>query len=137
MAEDMEQAMERVREGYEAFNRGDFDAAAKWIHPEIVWQRVADVETEIEGREAVRENMDPNVFEQQHTDVLAIEVIGESVLVDSVFRATGAGSGIELDQAGYNLWKIRDGMAAAFQFFLDRDEAVRVAREQEGLEQSG
>ena len=44
MAEDMEQAQERVREGYEAFNRGDFDAAAEYLHPEVDFRRVAEVE---------------------------------------------------------------------------------------------
>lgn len=130
----MDQAVERLREGYEAFNRGDFDDAARWIHPEIVWHRVADFERAMEGRDAVRQNMDPNVFKRQQAEVLGIEAIGDSVLVDTVFHATGVGSGIELDQEGYHLWTMRDGMAARFEFFLDRDEALRAARKPEGLD---
>jgi ketosteroid isomerase-like protein len=134
MAEDMDQAVKRMREGYEAFNRGDFDAAARWIHPEIVWHRAADFERAMEGRDAVRQSMDPSVFQRQQSEVLGMEAIGDSVLVDTVFHATGAGSGIELDQEGYHLWTMRDGMAARFEFFLDRDEALRAARKPEGLD---
>ena len=50
MAEDMEQAVRNVREGYEAFNRGDYDAAAEHLHPDVVFQRVAEVETSLEGQ---------------------------------------------------------------------------------------
>jgi ketosteroid isomerase-like protein len=128
MAEDIERAMTRLREGYDAFNRGDFDEAAKWIHPDIVWHRVADFESAMEGRDAVRENMDPKVFERQRTEVLGMEAVGDSILVDTVFHAKGAGSGIELDQEGYHLWEMRDGMAVRFEFFLDRDEAIAAAK---------
>jgi ketosteroid isomerase-like protein len=134
MAEDMKQAVERLREGYQAFNRGNFDAASEWLHPEIVWHRVADFESAMEGRDAVRQNMDPNVFQRQQIEVLGMEVIGDSVLVDTVFHATGAGSGIELDQQGFHLWGMREGLAARFEFFPDRDEAARAARTLEGLD---
>jgi ketosteroid isomerase-like protein len=133
MAEDMEQAKERLRQGYEAFNRGDFDESAKYLHPEVDWDRVADVEQRLEGREAVRGNMEPDVWGKQHVEIHAMEVFGESVVMDTTFHAEGAGSGIEINQRGYHLWKMRDGMGARFQFFNERDEAVKAAREQEGL----
>jgi ketosteroid isomerase-like protein len=133
MAEDMEQAKERIRLGYEAFNRGDFDESAKHIHPDVDWHRVADVEQRLEGRDAVRSNMEPEVWGKQRVEVHSMELLGDSVLVDVTFRAVGAGSGIEIDQRGYHVWKMRDGMGARFQFFTDRDEAVKVVREQEGL----
>ena len=133
MAEDMERAKRTILDGYEAFNRGDFDEAAKHVHPDATWNRVADVEQTLEGREAVRGNMQPDVWHDQVAEVHGLEVIGESIVVDTTFHAEGSGSGIQIDQDGYHLWKIRDGMGAEFRFFADRDEAVRAAREREGL----
>ena len=66
----MDEAVEKIHAGYEAFNRGDFDASAKFIHPDIVWNRVVDVESALEGRDAVRENMEPAVFAAQRAEVL-------------------------------------------------------------------
>ena len=134
MAEDMERAKRTIGDGYEAFNRGDFEAAVEYLHPEVDWQRVADFEANLEGREAVRKNLEPDFFHQQGVEIHSFEVFGDSLLLNATFRASGRGSGIELDQVGYHRWKIKDGMGVRFRFFLDREEAVRAAREQEGLE---
>jgi ketosteroid isomerase-like protein len=128
MPEDMEQAVETIRSGYEAFNRGDFDAAAANLHPDVDFRRVAKVETNLQGRDAVRENMEPNVWERQEIEIIRFEVIGERVVVDTVFHAVGSGSGIELNQAGFHVWEVRDGLGAGFEFFDDRESAVAAAR---------
>jgi ketosteroid isomerase-like protein len=127
MAEDMERAVEMIRESYDAFNRGDFDAAAENLHPDVVFQRVADVEGSLEGQAAVRDSMTPDVWQRQELEIHRLEVIGESIVVDATFHASGAGSGIELDQIGYHVWRIKDGKGAEFRFFLDREEAVAAA----------
>jgi ketosteroid isomerase-like protein len=129
MAEDMERAVKMIRESYEAFNRGDYDAAAANLHPDVNYTRVSDVESALEGRDAVRENMEPDVWEKQVIEVHGMDVIGEQVVVETTFHAVGRGSGIELHQAGYHLWRIVDGKGAEFRFFLDRAEALAVARE--------
>jgi ketosteroid isomerase-like protein len=127
MAEDMEQAVETVRAAYDAWNRGEFDAAAGALHPEVEFHRVSDVETALSGADAVRRNWEPDVWGSQRVEVHRTEVIGERILVDTTFHAVGAGSGIELDQDGYHLWRIKDGKGVEFRFFLDREEAVRAA----------
>jgi ketosteroid isomerase-like protein len=128
MPEDMERAVESICEGYEAFNRGDYDAAAEHLHPDVNYARVSDVESNLEGKEAVRGNMEPDVWEKQLVELHGTEVIGEFVVVDATFHAVGRGSGIELHQRGVHLWRIRDGKGVEFRFFLDRDEAVAAAR---------
>lgn len=127
----MEKAAQRIRDGYEAFNRGDFDAAAENLHPDVVFERVADVEANLEGQAAVRENMTPDVWDRQEVEIHRLEVIGENIVLDTTFHAAGAGSGIELNQDGYHLWRIKDGKGAEFRFFLDRDEAVAAASSDE------
>ena len=133
MAEDMDAAQERIRRGYEAFSRGDFDEAGGFVHPDIAWHRVIDVEQTLEGRDAVRHNMEPEAWNGQTVEIHGMEVFGDSLVVDATFRAEGAGSGIPVQQRGCHLWKIRDGLGGRFEYFTDRDEAVRAAKEQEGL----
>jgi ketosteroid isomerase-like protein len=123
-----EEEIELVRGGYEAFNRGDLDAVAELLHPDIVWNRVADVETAVQGSQQVRQFMEPEVFSRQRNEIHSIEALGECVLVDGTFHGEGAGSGIEVTQRGFHLWSFRDGKAVEFTYFLDRDEAVRAAR---------
>src|SRR5688572_23094681 len=101
MAEDMERAVAMVRRGYEAFNDGDFDAAVEMMHPEIEWQRVAEVEQPLRGREAVREFFQPEVFKRQHSEIFEVTPVGEHVLVHARFHGSFAGSGIELTQDGF------------------------------------
>lgn len=127
MSEDMEQAVRLVLDFYTAFNEGDFDAAVEHLHPEVVWERVAGVERPLRGREAVRQFLAPGVFAAQRTDIHEAEIVGDCVLVRCTFHGRGAGSGVELNQQGFHLWRIRDGLAAEFRYFLDRDEAVRAA----------
>jgi ketosteroid isomerase-like protein len=128
MAEDMKRAVETIRSGYKAFNSGDYDAAAENLHPDVSFARVSDVESTLEGRDAVRGNMEPDVWEKQQLEVHGTEVIGELIVVDTTFHAVGRGSGIELHQMGYHLWRIRDGKGVDFRFFLDREEALAAAR---------
>ena len=124
----MEQAVANLLEGYELFNRGEYDASAEHLHPDVSFARVSEVETTLEGKDAVRGNMEPDVWERQEVEIHGTEVIGEAVIVDTTFHAAGRSSGIELHQAGYHLWQIRDGKGSSFRFFTDRDEAVAAAR---------
>lgn len=124
MAEDMEQAMKDIRSGYEAYNRGDFDAVAQFLHPDITWNRVADVEQPLHGREAARANMEPVAFEAQESELLEIEASGDWVVCRAVFRGRGAGSGIEVTDEAFHAWRIRDGLAVEFHYFPTREEAL-------------
>ena len=129
MAEDMELAVQRLRQGYEAFNRGDFDAAAALMHPEIEVGRLAEVEQSVKGREAVREWMRPVVFERQNVDVQEMDVRVSAVIVCAVIRGVGRGSGIEVTLEVFQVWRFRDGLAISLDQFSDRAEAERMVDE--------
>ena len=101
MAEDMQRARRLVADGVEAFNRGDFDRTVESLHPDVVWHRVSEVEAPLRGREAVRRFMEPEVFDRQQVEIVS---------------------------TGWQRWRIRDGLAIEFRYFLDRDEAVQAAR---------
>ena len=127
MTEDMDEAIGKVQDAYEAFNRGDFDSAARFVHPDIVFHRVADVESTLQGRDAVRANMEPEIFATQHGEVLSTEVIADCVVCRVDFTAKGAGSGIEMSDDAWHLWRMKDGKAIEFRYFDSRDEAVAAA----------
>jgi ketosteroid isomerase-like protein len=128
MAVVSEKEIERIRRGYDSFNRGDFDAAAELIHPDIVWNRAAaDFEGPAHGAEAVRGLWEPEVFTTQFND--PFDRAGRGLRPGrGDFPRQGAGSGIKLDQRGFHLWRIRDGKAIEFRYFLDRDEAMHAAK---------
>ena len=128
MAEDMDRAVEVVLRGYAAHNAGDLDKAAELLHPDVVFNRVSDVEAPIEGAAGVRENMEPDVWESEHLEIHGTEVVGDCVLADVTFTARGSGSGIELNDRAWHLWRIKDGKGVEFRHFNDRDEALKAAR---------
>jgi ketosteroid isomerase-like protein len=128
VARSTDDPIELVRRGYDAFNRGDFDAVTDLLDPDVVWQRVAEIEQPIRGAESVRAFLEPQVFSHQRNEIHAIEVVGECVLVDATFHGRGAASGIEANQRRFHLWRLRDGRVIELRFFLDRDEALAAAR---------
>jgi ketosteroid isomerase-like protein len=127
-----DEIIERLRRGYEAFNRGDFDAVVEFMHPDVVWDRGDDARVSIEGgvvrgREAVRDLLMPDIFADQQARVERMERNGDRVLVEAVFSARGRSSGIELETRSWHVWTMDDGRARRVRLFLDRDEALQAA----------
>jgi ketosteroid isomerase-like protein len=48
-----EQLAQRLRQGYDAFNRGDYEAATEWVHPDVVYVSPGSI-SEVRGAEALR-----------------------------------------------------------------------------------
>ena len=118
-----------LRRGYDAFNRGDFEAAVTEMHPEIEWQRadMAPETTPVRGVEAVRAWMMPDVFEEQHVELEEIIENGDMIFVEGLFRIKARVSGIEMTDRAWHVWTIRDGKAARLEFFQNRAEALKAA----------
>ena len=86
---------ERVRAGYEAFNRGDVDAALEGFHPDVEWSVLAmlpDLE-HYRGHEAVRRfwRTWQETFAGFQIEVEELIDVGDRVLV--LIAASGRGSG--------------------------------------------
>jgi ketosteroid isomerase-like protein len=121
--------IKRLRKGYDAFNRGDFDAAVAEMHPEVEWQRPqqAPDTTPLQGADAVRAWMTPDIFEDQQVVVEEIIENGDKVFVQGTFRVKAAGSGIEISNRGWHVWTLRGGKPVRFDVFQDRSEALAAA----------
>jgi ketosteroid isomerase-like protein len=119
-----------LRRGYEAFNRGDFDAAMAVVHPEIEFA-LPGRRLPLSGKEAVRAWMEPDAFEEQEIEPLEFTVKGDKVLVRTRVRARGAGSGMALEVQVCAVWTLdADGLAT-------RVETFGVGEEAKALEAAG
>jgi ketosteroid isomerase-like protein len=118
-----EQMIERLRLAYEAFNRGDFDAAIEFAHPDIVFVRPG-AQAELKGAEAMRTWMEPDAFESQVIEPLEFRVSGNKVLVRHHATARGAVSGIDLEIEATTLWTFdEEGRLTRAEAFLPHQEA--------------
>jgi ketosteroid isomerase-like protein len=112
-----------LRSTYEAFSRGDFDAAIKTAHPEIEFVSPGEQST-LKGADAVRAWMNPDAFEEQQIEPLEFRVNDNKALVRQRARARGAGSGIELDIEMWAVWTLDDDdLVTRLESFLPHQEA--------------
>jgi ketosteroid isomerase-like protein len=124
-----EEHIEKLRRGYEAFSRGDFDSAIELAHPAIEFVRVG-VDPPIRGVEAFRAWMEPDAIEDQRIEPLEFRTNGKKVLVRQVTRGRGARSGIEMETETWAVWTVdEDGLATHLEVFLvhQKDEALKAA----------
>src|SRR5688572_30081327 len=96
MADRDQEIVTSLRRIYEAFNRGDFDAAIAGVHPEIEFVPPGG-QSSLRGAEALRAWMEPDAFEDNQVEPLEFSIHDNKVLVRQHATARGAGSGIELD----------------------------------------
>ena len=123
MADRDEEIVASLRRIYEAFNRGDFDAAIAVAHPEIEFVPPGG-QSSLRGAEAVRAWMEPDAFEEQQIEPVEFSIQGNKVLVRQHTRARGAGSGIELDIEIWAVWTLNDdGLTTRVESFLPHQEA--------------
>ncbi len=123
--------VDALRRAYEAFNRGDFDAAIAIAHPNVEYVRPG-IETSLEGADAARGWMEPDAFAKQRIEALDFEVHGDKVLVRQRFSARGAESGIELEVESWAVWTLdAEGRVTRGEVYLKHEEAA--ARKAAGL----
>ena len=117
-----DELIDRLRQGYDAFNRGDYDEATRWVHPDVVFVSPGSI-TELRGAEALRAWMEPDAFESQVSHLGKIEIAGDKALFHQVTRARGAGSGIEFEAGSWAVWSFDDeGRVTRMETYFEHDE---------------
>jgi ketosteroid isomerase-like protein len=112
-----------VRRVFDAFNRGDLNAAMKNIHPEAELVTTGGQQT-LKGAARVRAWMEPDAFESQVVEPLDFRVVANRVLVRARSHIKGAGSGIEVDALGWMVWTYDEaGLATRLELYLGHQEA--------------
>jgi ketosteroid isomerase-like protein len=122
MATPKDQKIARIRDLYDAMNRGDLDRAVQMAHPDVVFVRVGG-QGELRGPEAIRGWMEPDAFEEQAYEPLDFESSGDRTLVRVHTAARGSASGIEVE---INAWVVftfgDDGLIVRTEVFLEHEE---------------
>jgi ketosteroid isomerase-like protein len=114
-----DELIDRLRRGYDAYNRGDYEAATEWVHPDVVFVSLSPGQMVYRGAEALRTWMEPDAFESQWTEPLEFEIAGNRALIRQRTKARGAGSGIELELESWAVWTFDDdGTVTRLENFL-------------------
>lgn len=124
--------VERLRRGYEAWDRGDLDATFEFIDPDFEFHEdpLFPEAAVFHGRDAVRRYFEGFWEEWEDVRVQLEDVLecGDDRLLAFVrVRARGRGSGVEVDMGLAHLWTARDGMAVRMDAFFDRARAREAA----------
>jgi ketosteroid isomerase-like protein len=116
--------VERLRRGYAAWNRRDWEELFSMIDPEMEWMPMDGtlLGGPFRGHDEIRKFLDilmdawdefriePEDFRERDDQVLALVRI----------RTRARASGIELDESWAHLWTTRDGLAVRLEVFSDR-----------------
>jgi ketosteroid isomerase-like protein len=123
------QNVELVRFGYEAYDRGDIDAALETFDPDVEWKQV-EQPTAVRGREGVlrawEEWSDP-FQDDLHASVEELIDAGDNVLAIVRHQGTGKQSGVELDLCTYLVYTVRDDKIVRMIEYTERSDATRAA----------
>ena len=121
-----------LRIAHDAYRESGEDAIYKYLDPEIEWRAIKELpgnETH-HGHAGVHEWFETlrEGFGDFTWDPLEYDDLGDDVLIATRFIAEGRGSGVPVEVTVYNLWTVRQGKATRVRGYLDRSEALAVAR---------
>jgi uncharacterized protein len=117
-----------ARRAYDAFSRGDFEALAALLHPEVEFESLL-LEMEAgsyRGLEGAREYFESvrEVFPDWSVEITRLDDFGDRVVIESRSVATGKGSGVRTEQRFWQVAALRDGRIIWWKFFRSRNEAL-------------
>jgi ketosteroid isomerase-like protein len=121
-----------IRDGYDAMNRGDMDAVAEQLHPDVEW-KVPDIlpdtlDRSYRGAEGVKRFLETwfEVFPDFRVEIEEMMDFGEHVLVMATAGGQGRGSGAEVVSPSFpHVWSFRDGKVIRMEMFPRKAEALR------------
>jgi ketosteroid isomerase-like protein len=130
-----------VRQGMQAWSRGDIDATLALIDPQIVWRPVTawpGIQREYRGHAGVRRFWDAfrDPWEEITMEADEISELDEHrVLTRSHFRGRGRASGVTTEARLYTVWTLQTGKLVRFESFTDEEAALDAAERAEPLEE--
>ena len=123
--------VEIVRRCFDAFIRGDFDAAMQEFHPDIEYDltRISPDGELYEGHEGVRTGMRRWLGAWSEYAMQVDEYIdaGDSVVIFFRESGRGKGSGVRIEQSVAGVWTLNEGKVVRVTPFPDRSQALEAA----------
>lgn len=117
-----------IRQGYDAWNRGDWPLMEAFLAPEFevdATDRVLNPDRYqgIEGFRRLAGEMS-EIWDSWEIEPLELLENGELVFVAHRVRARGKGSGVEVEQMYWSVWTLRDGKGVRLALHVDRERAL-------------
>jgi ketosteroid isomerase-like protein len=123
--------VEKLRAGFEAFNRGDDDAWIVDYHDDVEISDLPDIPDSrtYHGHEGAREWLanGRNVVEGLRFEPRSFRDAGDAVVVEVAGSGTGIGSGVPVEWTAYIVFDFRSGKIANARGFLDEGTALEAA----------
>jgi ketosteroid isomerase-like protein len=120
--------VEVLRSGYEAWNRGDRDAAFESLEPEFELQLPEGGMNvgKFQGREGATKLFEDylEVFDFFQMEPEQFFKAGDRIVVFVRTPARGKGSGVEVEFRPAHVWTMRAGKALRLEVFPERQEAL-------------
>jgi ketosteroid isomerase-like protein len=129
-----ERNLELLREGIDAYNRGDLSFAVEHAADDIdvfAHRNLLNAGT-YRGREAFEAWMRNwrEAWSEVTLEVRGVETIGDShLLLDTWQRAVGAASGVPVEMDLVQLIEVHDGQISRYHLYPDRERALAALRE--------
>lgn len=124
--------VELVERAYEAFNRGDRDAAVADVAPDCEYVTTGA----IPGASGSYRGPDGFIrftewlleqFDDARVDIREVIEANDQVVVRATIRGRGKHSGAETSWENWHVWTVRDGKAVRGEGFTSRGEALEAA----------
>ena len=121
--------LELVKEGYEAFKRGDLDWVLEHFHPEILVENRAEApdSATFHGHSGFLRYLEGwlSAWEEFRVEPQEFISTNDQVLVLLRQYARGKGSDVEMVEDVAHLWTVREEQAVAYRVFTHQADALR------------
>jgi ketosteroid isomerase-like protein len=126
-----QEVLTMVRAGYEAFNRGDIEAALAQLHPNLEWWPAADepITDPYRGHDGYR-TLVAGIREAVPDIQIEVEelfVAGDSVVACLRFWGRGRDSGVPVEIHETHVARLPDGQVIEVREYRDKDAALEAA----------
>lgn len=121
----MGQNTEALKDGWDAFAKGDLDAVKDGWHEDIEWENPhwgkAPAPGVVRGKDEIIQMFGQVLGEWDDVDMGADEYIeqGDTVVVLAHFKGKSKETGKSVELPWVYIWRMRDGKAARCQFLTD------------------
>ena len=124
--------MELVQRAYEAFNRGDRDAAVADLAPDceyVASGAIPGATGSYWGPDGFKRFTEwlLDQFDDAHVEIRDLIEAGDQVVIRAAIRGRGKHSGAETSWENWHVWTVRDGKAVRGEAFTSRKDALQAA----------